>query len=160
MPLDIRAFIIFQRLVRFYRLFAFFAGFISLSALIALFLEHDTIGFSDTSIFHGLLCSSVITATVSGLTAFMLLFRFDAIEKASRQDLAFAWTPLVMLNLSVLELLGGIAFWYSVKCEYWGRTFMCIQLITLVGTCITLSIWLYGSMKKKGELVNEKTGAH
>jgi ABC-type xylose transport system permease subunit len=158
--LDIRAFLVFQRIQRFYSTFVVLAALISGLAVAALtFSEfHPTSsGLIQTS--EGFLCSSAITAVISAVVATMLLFQFEGLEKATRRDLAVAWAPLVLLDLSILEFLLGMVCWYSGKSAYWRGALMATQFAFLMVVCFTLSIWMWFYMSKRGGLGKEETQA-
>lgn len=154
--LDSRAFFVFQRIQRFYSTFVILAALVSGLAVAALTFNefHSSTGLSLTG--EGFLCSSAITGVVSAVLATMLLFSFEGLERASRLDLAVAWSPLVLLDLSVLEFLVGTVCWYVDKNVRWRGAIMATQLAVLLGFTLTLSAWMWFHMSKKGGLGREE----
>jgi hypothetical protein len=150
---DVRAFLVFQRIRRFYNTFVVLSVLISGLAISALtFSEfHPTnSGLIRTS--EGFLCSSAITAVISAVVATMLLFQFEGLETPTRRDLAVAWGPLVLLDLSIIEFLLGMVCWYFGKSAYWRGTLMATQFAFLMAICFALSIWMWFYMRKRGGL--------
>jgi hypothetical protein len=82
---------------------------------------------------EGFLFSSAITAVIAAVVATMLLFQFEGLEKPTRRDLAVAWAPLVLVDLSVLEFLLGMVCWYYGKIAYWRGALMATQFCFLNG---------------------------
>ncbi|KAK1953630.1 hypothetical protein LY78DRAFT_708263 [Colletotrichum sublineola] len=150
--LDIRAFLVFQRLLRFYNTFVVLAALVSGLAVAALTLPdfHPSSGIS--LVAEGFLCSSAISAVLSAVMATMLLFAFEGIERASRVDLAVAWSPLVLLDISIVEFLLGMICWYWGKNAPWRGALMAVQLTWLMGFCVVLSIWMWFHLSRKGGL--------
>lgn len=91
---------------------------------------------------EGFLCSSAITAVVSAVFATMLLFLFEGWERGARRDLAIAWLPLVLLDISILEFLVGMVCWYSSKNLQWKGELMATQLTALMSLCLALCLWM------------------
>lgn len=156
--LDIRAFLIFQRIQRMYKTFVVLAALISGLAVAALTLNEYHPPSSDL-IFasEGFLCSSAITAIISAVLAIMLLFQFEGSQRATRRDLAVAWAPLVLLDLSVVEFLVGMVCWYCSKNARWRGALVTAQLVGLLGLCAGLSTWMWFYMSQKGNLGVEES---
>jgi hypothetical protein len=122
---------------------------LSISALI--FQEfHPAVGASQ--IGEGFLCSSAITAVVSAVLATMLLFMFEGVERARRIDLAIAWSPLILLDLSIIEFLVGMVCWYYDSNSTWQGVLMATQLVGLLGFYIVVATWMWNSMSQDGGL--------
>lgn len=141
--LDRRATLLFQRIHGFYNTFVVLAALVSGLAVAALTFNefHPTkSGLSHAS--EGFLCSSAITAVVSAVVATMLLFQFEDLERITRKDLIIAWSPLVLLDLGILEFLVGMVCWYSSKNLQWRSALMATQLVGLLGICFALSVWI------------------
>jgi len=157
--LDVRAFLVFQRIQRFYSTFVVLSALVSGLALAALtFPEfHPSIGISQVG--EGFLCSSAITSLLAAVMATMLLFVFEGVERATRMDLAVAWSPLVLLDISIIEFLIGIVCWYCGKNVRWRGALMATQLVGLLGICIALSLWMWSHLVKKGALGREEREA-
>jgi hypothetical protein len=141
--LDRRAVLVFQRIQRFYKTFVVLAALISGLAVAALtFNEFHPTNSGLIRVSEGFLCSSSITAVVSAVAATMLLFQFEGVEKITRLDLAIAWSPLVLLDCSIVEFLVGMVCWYSSKNLQWRSALMGTQLAALMGICTGLSLWM------------------
>ncbi|CVK92415.1 uncharacterized protein FMAN_07311 [Fusarium mangiferae] len=158
--LDIRAFLVFQRLRRFNQTFIVLAALVSGLDIGALsYQEFRSRGEDDASLNHtaeGFLCSSAITAVISALIAGMLLFQFEGLEKASRLELAVAWIPLTLMDVAIVEFLIGITCWYAANNVRWRGALMATQLTALLGLCIALSAFMWLSMREKGGLGEEE----
>jgi ABC-type xylose transport system permease subunit len=162
--LDVRAFLVFQRVLRFYNTFVVLSALVSGLALATLTFEEfhpTTSGLAQVG--EGFLCSSAITALLAAVLATMLMFVFQGVEQATRMDLAVAWSPLVLLDLSIIEFLIGIICWYCAKNNTWRGVVMLAQLCSLLGLTIVFSIWIWLHLVQKGNLGREEreaTGAH
>jgi hypothetical protein len=148
-----RAFLVFQRVVRYNNQFTILAALVAgLSLAVLSFGEFHPSTGSFARGAEGLLCSSSITAVVSVTLAIMLLFRFESYETATRKDLAIAWLPLVLLDLSILEFLIGLVLWYSSKNEWERSIAMAVQTVVLLGVTIGVAIGMWQSMSRLGGL--------
>ncbi|KAK2022030.1 hypothetical protein LX32DRAFT_603618 [Colletotrichum zoysiae] len=154
--LDVRAFLVFKRLLRFYNTFVILAALVSGLAVAALTFPDFHPSSGPTQIGEGLLCSSAITAVLSAVMATMLLFAFEGTERASRIDLAVAWSPLVLLDISIFEFLIGMTCWYCGRNVTWRGVLMAVQLAWLMGFCVVLSIWMWLNLSRKGGLGAEE----
>ncbi|KAK1994412.1 hypothetical protein LX36DRAFT_660599 [Colletotrichum falcatum] len=157
--LGIRAFLVFRRLLRFYSTFVILAALVSGLAVAALTFPEFHGGSGATQVGEGLLCSSAITAVVSAVMATMLLFTFEGAEQASRLDLAVAWSPLFLLDVSILEFLVGMACWYYGKNVPWRGVLITVELTWLLACCLVLSIWIWVILSRKGGLGFEERQA-
>lgn len=157
--LDVRAFLVFQRIQRFYNTFVILSALVSGLAVAALtFPEfHPSTGLSQVG--EGFFCSSAITALLAAVMATMLLFSFEGVEKATRMDLAVAWSPLVLLDISIVEFLIAIVCWYCGKNVRWRGALMATQLVCLLGICVALSSWMWFHLVQKGALGREERQA-
>ncbi|KAE9981434.1 hypothetical protein BLS_007406 [Venturia inaequalis] len=145
--LDIRAFLVFQRLCRFYKTLNVVAALVAgLSLAILTFNEFHPTESSLVRAAEGFLCSSAITAVISAMTSTMLLFRFEGQEHATRKDLALAWSPLFMLDLAIVEYLLGLLLWYNGKNNRWRIALMSLQMVGLLLFSISLAVWMWQSM--------------
>ncbi|CAI0643643.1 unnamed protein product [Colletotrichum noveboracense] len=151
--LDVRAFLVFQRLLRFYNTFVILSALISGLAVAALTFPDfhpSTSGVGEVG--EGLLCSSAVTGVLSAVMATMLLFAFEGFERATRTDLAVAWSPLVLLDISIVEFLVGIVCWYWAKNVAWRGALVAVELGSLMGCCVALSVWVWLRLSAKGGL--------
>ncbi|KAL5364803.1 hypothetical protein BJX96DRAFT_138999 [Aspergillus floccosus] len=156
--LDFRAFLIFQRIQRFYKTFVVLAALISGLAVAALTFDEYHPPTSDLILAsEGFLCSSAITAIISAVLAIMLLFQFEGLQRATRRDLAVAWSPLILLDLSIVEFLVGMVCWYCGKNARWRGALVTTQFVGLFSLCMAISIWMWFYMKEKGSLGVEES---
>lgn len=108
---------------------------------------------------EGLLCSSASSSVISVMVSTMLLFKFEGRESATRTDLAIAWSPLVIMDVAIVEYLFGLELWYSGKNNEWRIALMSSQLAILLGYCIWISFWMWTTMSDKGGLGREEARA-
>jgi hypothetical protein len=156
--LDVRAFLVFQRLCRFYKTLNVVAALVAgLSLAILTFNEFHPTQSNLARAAEGFLCSSAITAVISVMTSTMLLFRFEGQEVATRKTLALAWSPLVMLDLAIVEYLFGLLFWYNGKNNRWRMALMSSQLATLLLFSICVALWMWQTMSNNGGPGKEET---
>jgi hypothetical protein len=138
--LDIRAVLVFQRLCRFYKTLNVVAALVAgLSLAILTFNEFHPTDSNLARAAEGLL-SFAMTAVMSVMTSTMLLFRFEGQEIATRKDLALAWSPLVMLDLAIVEYLFVMLLWYIEKNNRWRMALMSSQLAVLLAFSICVAI--------------------
>ncbi|PKX93158.1 uncharacterized protein P174DRAFT_432485 [Aspergillus novofumigatus IBT 16806] len=157
---DVRAFLVFQRIQRSYNTFVVLSVLVSGLAVSALtFSEFHPPNSGLLQASEGLLCSSAITAVISAVVATMLGFQFEGLEMATRRDLTVAWVPLVLLDLSILEFLFGMVCWYLGKSGYWRGSLMATQFAFLIALCLAFSIWTWYYMSKRWGLEKEETQA-
>jgi hypothetical protein len=158
--LDIRAFLVFQRLCRFYKSLNVVAALVAgLSLAILTFNEFHPTQSSLARAAEGFLCSSAMTAVISVMISTMLLFRFEGQEVATRRDLALAWFPLIMLDLAIVEYLFGLLLWYNGKNNEWRKALMSSQMGFLLLFSIVVAIWMWQTMSNKGGLGKEEIQA-
>lgn len=153
----------FKRLGRFNQTFIILAALVSGLDVAALsYPEFRSPSAEDAGlnqVAEGFLCSSAITAVISALTAGMLLFQFEGLEKPDRLDLAVAWIPLILMDVAVVEFLVGITCWYSANNVRWRAALMATQLASLIGIAIALSFFMWSQMTEKGGLGKEEREA-
>ncbi|KAF2787135.1 hypothetical protein K505DRAFT_288497 [Melanomma pulvis-pyrius CBS 109.77] len=155
--LDIRAFLVLQRLHRFYKTLNIVSALVAgLSLAVLTFDEFHPTQSGLVRAAEGLLCSSAFSSVTSVMTSTMLLFKFEGRESATRKDLAIAWTPLVLLDFAIVEYLFGLVLWYSGKNNEWRTALISSQLAFLLGCCVWLSFWMWDTMSGKGGLGKEE----
>lgn len=140
--LDAHALLIFRRIQKFYHTFILLAAFVSGISIGAMSILSACPSETLSQTSQALLCSSVITALLSAVTATLLLFFYEGLEKATRTDLAVAWSPLALLDVSIVEFLTGVVCYYCGSKGAW-RSLMAAQLVGQLGLCIVLSIWVW-----------------
>ena len=158
--LDIRAFLVFQRIQRFYNTLNVVSALVAgLSLAVLTFDEFHPTQSVLVRAAEGLLCSSALGSVTSVMTSTMLLFKFEGRESATRKDLAIAWTPLVLLDFAIVEYLFGLVLWYSGKNNEWRIGLISSQLAFLLGYCAWLSFWMWDTMSGNGGLGKEEIKA-
>lgn len=99
---------------------------------------------------------SASTAVIAAMLATMLLFRFEGYDIASRKEYALAWSPLVILDWSILSFLVGLVVWYVGKNT--GRRGSVIGATTAV--CLGFSVWvsvdMWFAIRRHGGLGREE----
>jgi len=82
----------------------------------------------------------------------MLLFRFEGYITASHKDLALAWSPLVILDWSILSFLAGLIVWYKDKNTGWRSSI----IGATTGLCLSYTAWvsvdMWFAIKRPGGL--------
>lgn len=142
----------FQRMQHFYKTFVVLAALISGLAVGALtFDEFHPTGSGLARVAEGFLCSAAVTAVISAVVATMLLFQFEGIRRITRRDFVIAWSPLTLLDISIVEFLIGMVCWYSSKNIRWRSAVMATQLAVLLGSCVVLSGWMMWKWQSAGE---------
>lgn len=157
--LDTRAFLVFQRIQRFYSTFTVLSALVSGLAVGVLTFPEFHPSSARIRVAEGLLCSSAITAVLAAVFATMLLFAFEGVERATRTHLAIAWSPLVFLDLSVVEFLGGLVCWYYGHNVLWRGALMATQLAVLLGLVIAVTVWMGFHLSREGSLGVEEREA-
>lgn len=157
--LDVRAFLVFQRMQRFYNTFVILAALVSGLAIAALTFPEFRPSTGLSQVGEGFLCSSAITAVLAAVMASMLLFQFEGLERATRLDLAVSWMPLAFLDLSIIEFLIGVVCWYWGKNEHWRGALIATELFCLLGVCAWQSAWMWIRLSTKGGLGIEERQA-
>ncbi len=148
--------IVFYRLQRFYITFNVVAAVTgSLSLAVLTFDEfHPTIS-GQSRAAEGFMVSSASTSVISIMLATMFLFRFEGHDEATRQDLALAWVPLVLLDWSIIAFLVGLLLWYGEKNNVWRTVVVGSQTgVCLLFTCWA-AVWMWKTMREKGGLGRE-----
>lgn len=108
---------------------------------------------------EGFLTSATCAAVVAVMLAIMLSFRFEGHVSATRLDLLIAWTPLVLLDWSIVGVLVGLMLWYCEKNDVWRAAIMTGTMGSLLGFSIWVAIWMWQKMSTKGGLGEEESKA-
>lgn len=93
------------------------------------------------------------------MLAVMLSFRFEGHVSATRLDFLIAWTPLVLLDWSIVGVLAGLILWYWQKNDTWRATLMSGIMGTLLAFSIWVAIWMWQGMSRMGGLGEEESKA-
>ena len=111
---------IFARLLRFYKTFNIISALISgLSIAMLTFNEFHPATSKQLNVAECLLVISVFTGVISIMVTNILLFGFEGYTSVTCNDMALAWSPLVILDFSILAFLGGLLLWSTDKSNYW-----------------------------------------
>lgn len=155
---DHRANLVFARLIRFYKTFNIIATLLGGLALAVIsFAEFHS--HHEERLFYaaeGLLTSAALTAVVAITISTMLLFRFEGHQRPTRRDLLIAWSPLVLVDIVILEFAIGLVLWYAGKNKAWRGSIMGSQLAFLVTLVVLLAVWMWNSMSTRGGLGEEE----
>lgn len=142
--LDTRSFVIFKRLHRFYKTLNVVSALVAgLSLANLTFSEFHPTDSALIRASEGLLCSSATTSVIAVMLLTMLLFKFEARDDATRKDMIIAWTPLVLLDIAIVEYLLGLLLWYASKTSLWRILLVASHLCVLLGYCVWVAVWMY-----------------
>jgi hypothetical protein len=121
-------------------------GLIVLAAVVSIlagriltFDEFHPTGSGPAQLSEWLLCGSGITAVISGMVSLILLSQFEE----TRSLLELSWIPVLLVDLSCVGLLAGMVCWYCCKSSPLAGKVMSVYLISLLCTCIALSVWMW-----------------
>lgn len=70
-----------------------------------------------------------------------------------------AWTPLVLLDWSIVGVLLGMSTWYWQKNEGWRAGTLVGSVGVLLGYSIWVAVWMWQKMSNKGGLGEEESKA-
>nr|OQO21672.1 hypothetical protein B0A51_10546 [Rachicladosporium sp. CCFEE 5018] len=149
--------IVFHRLIRFYKTFLILSTLISaLSASALQFPEFHPADSNILRVAEGFFVSSTSTAVIAAMVGTMLLFRYDGHQEATLRDLILAWTPLIILDWSIISFLGGIILWYVAQ----NPDFRSWLVGSSTGLLLLFALWLsadmFIAMKRPGGLGKEE----
>ncbi|CAJ2502124.1 Uu.00g049770.m01.CDS01 [Anthostomella pinea] len=148
--------IVLKRLTGFHEIFNVVAALIGALSLAALAFDEFHPTSSDSLLAaEGLLASCGLTLVTAVMVATMLLFKYRDFEEPTRLDLAVAWTPLVLLDLSIVELILGLVIWYGSKNGGWRMGVIVAQLFVFLTLAVAMAVWMWNTMSTPGGL-----GAH
>ena len=75
---------------------------------------------SEQSILAGnFLAISIVTSVTSVMISTILLFGFEGYKSVRWNDLALAWTPLIILDCSIFAFIGGVFLWCMDNLGHW-----------------------------------------
>ncbi|KAL9601576.1 MAG: hypothetical protein Q9219_002410 [cf. Caloplaca sp. 3 TL-2023] len=149
-PLDQHRVIVFRRLVRFYDNFLLLSaltGGLSVGAL--QFSEFHPSATATDKAAEGLLTSSACSAVLAVMLAVMLNFRFEGYASVTRLDYGVAWTPLVLLDWSIVAVLMGLLCWYWGRSEGWRAGVMVGTVGAVLCFCVWVAWWMWFHMRPK-----------
>ena len=112
---------------------------------------------SRVQVSEGFLCSSAMTAIISAMHSTMLLFTFEGHETATRKDLVVAWSPVLLLDVSIGQYVLGLKFWSAGKGWIAPIVGAYPAVLFIYSSCI--AIWMWHTMNMRGELGKRKEHA-
>ena len=77
----------------------------------------------------------------------MLRFRFEEQNSATVKEYALAWTPLVILDWSIVSFLIGLLVWYGDKSNVLRTALVGLQTAALLAFSCGVAIWMWASMR-------------
>ncbi|KAL1863056.1 hypothetical protein Daus18300_008212 [Diaporthe australafricana] len=107
---------------------------------------------------EALFASCAIAAVVSIMLSVMLIFWFETVESVVMRDYFLVWTPVILLDWSILALLFGITFWYADRNVVWRATLINLQTGTLLILSICVAVRMAITLRRK-ESLNRGVGA-
>ncbi|MCJ1307097.1 hypothetical protein MMC25_000743 [Agyrium rufum] len=156
-PLRLHSTLVFLRLLR------FLPSLNILSALTAgastALLQMPEFHPSSTPVYsaaEGLLTVSAASAVISIMLATMLLFRFEGHETATRMEYIQVWSPLVLLDHSILAFLAGLLTWYVGKNYNWRAVVMAGVVGSLIVYSGFIAVGMYQSLHRENGLGREE----
>lgn len=83
------------------------------------------------------------------MLAVMLRLRFECSTLPTRLDYGVAWTPLLLLDWSLLAVLIGLLCWYWGRSEGWRAALMIgtVGFVLLYG--VWMAWWMWSHMRPK-----------
>lgn len=89
---------------------------------------------------QGFLTSAACSAVFAVMLAVMLAFHFEGREAATRLDYGVAWTPLILLDWSIVAVLMGLLCWYWERGKGWrfGMLVASVGLVFVYVLCLAL----------------------
>ncbi|KJX98261.1 hypothetical protein TI39_contig423g00012 [Zymoseptoria brevis] len=155
-PVGPGSFIVFQRLIRFYTTFLILTGLVSaLSAGVLQLQEFHPTTTSLQRFAEGFFVSSTATAVIAAMLATMPLFRFEGYVQASRKDLCLAWSPLVILDWSILSFLAGLVTWYTDKNPDFRSSLVGPMTGVGLAFCLWVAVDMWFTIRRPGGLGKE-----
>ncbi|KAJ4178778.1 hypothetical protein NW759_017334, partial [Fusarium solani] len=151
--------IVFHRLLQYYDDFNTFSALLGVMSMIAMVfgvLQAEDAGVR-SQIAGRLLISATITSVTAITSATMLQFAFEGCKQPSCMGRILAWTPLVMLDLVIIEFSAGIILWYTDKCPTWIATSIGAEFSVLFGGLVIMAIWTWIKMSGRGGLAESGT---
>jgi hypothetical protein len=131
----------------------YFSAFIASASIVLLLLLEADGRVSDA---HGLaryfFCISVITGVVSSGVAMMVMFYFEGVDMAYGFECVFAWLPVVVGDISFLELAMGLCYFLRDRSsgQLWGG--FVGYTGAWIAFCVALSVWMLCKLRVKARL--------
>lgn len=98
-----------------------------------------------------LLWGSLAAALIAAVSSVMLAFHFESRCHLPNKDMAVAWGPIALLDLSIGEFLAAGFLWYSARhgsSEYFRP--VTTQLLVMTAGVIGLAAWLWRPSRWRG----------
>lgn len=83
------------------------------------------------------------------MLAVMLNFRFEGYATVTRLDYGIAWTPLVLLDWSIVAVLIGLVCWYWGRSKGWRAAVMVGTIGALLCFAVWVAWWMWSHMRPK-----------
>ncbi|CZT06929.1 uncharacterized protein RAG0_12525 [Rhynchosporium agropyri] len=155
--IEYRAMLVFQRLIRSYDSFLLVSALMAVGALT--FDEfHPSTNAIDRAA-EGFFTSATCSAVVAVMLAVMLSFRFEGHVSATRLGYVIAWSPLVLLDWSIIGVLLGMSTWYWQKNASWRAGMLVGSVAILLCFSIWVAFMVWQKMGDKGGLGEEGSKA-
>ena len=135
---------VFNRIIRHYDNYILLAALIAGLSVGALqFSEFHPAATSATQAAEGFLTSAACSAVFAVMLAVMLSFHFEGHDSLTRLDYRLAWTPLILLDWSIVAVLIGLLcrYWERSKCWSFGLLVASVGLVSAFVLWVALMMW-------------------
>lgn len=107
-------------------------------------LSFDDFHPSSTLLCHAseaLFTSCAIAAVISIMLSTMLIFWFETVDSRLMSDYCLLWTPVILLDWSILAFLFGLTFWFA------DRNILCRAILIGLQTGILLLFSIFVAVR-------------
>lgn len=116
-------------------------------------LSFDDFHPSSTLLCHAseaLFTSCAIAAVISIMLSTMLIFWFETVDSRLMGDYCLLWTPVILLDWSILAFLFGLAFWFADRNILWRAIFIGLQTGILLLFSIFVAVRMTITLRRAG----------
>lgn len=116
-------------------------------------LSFDDFYPSSTLLCHAseaLFTSCAIAAVISIMLSTMLIFWFETVDSLLMRDYCLLWTPVILLDWSILAFLFGLTFWFADRNVFWRAVLIGLQTGILLLFSIFVAIRMTVSLRRVG----------
>lgn len=116
-------------------------------------LSFDDFYPSSTLLCHAseaLFTSCAIAAVISIMLSTMLIFWFETVDSLLMRDYCLLWTPVILLDWSILAFLFGLAFWFADRNVFWRAILIGLQTGVLLLFSIFVAVRMTVSLRRVG----------
>lgn len=116
-------------------------------------LSFDDFHPSSTLLCHAseaLFTSCAISAVISIMLSVMLIFWFETVDLVLMRDYYLLWTPVILLDWSILALLFGLTFWFADRNILWRAILIGLQTGILLLFSILVAVRMTISLRHAG----------